>query len=173
MWYYTNPSIEEAKQSTGMVDDEALVLSQNPDSSSSLVPAGATKEARAVVDNEHLKWEDFCQVVPRMVWAMEIADWQPERVTMLAQLWGNLMVHRLRSTTDPMDQEALLIYQAQQRRLWHRAITSPEGAWNIGIICKQSLQRNCDKVYQDRHQEADRIRDAQVHVGSLLKEEEN
>lgn len=114
MWYYTNPGIEEAKRSTGMVDDKALVLSQNPDGSSSLVPAGATKEARAVVDNEHLKWEDFCQVVPRMVRAMEIADWQPECVTMLAQLWGNLMVHRLWSTTDPMDQEALLVYQAQQ-----------------------------------------------------------
>jgi hypothetical protein len=77
-----------------------------------LVPAGATKEA--IVDNEHLKWEDFCQAVLRMVWAMEIADWQPKHVTMLAQLWGNLMVHRLRSITDPIDQEALLVYQAQQ-----------------------------------------------------------
>jgi hypothetical protein len=59
----------------GTVDDEALVLAQNPDGSSSLVPAGATKEARAVVNDEYLKWEDICQVVPRMVQAMEIADW--------------------------------------------------------------------------------------------------
>jgi len=95
MWYYTNPGIEEAKRNTGTMDNEALVLSQNPDGSSSLVPAGTIKQARAVIDDEHLKWEDFCQAVLRMVQAMETADWQPERVTMLAQLWGNIMVHRL------------------------------------------------------------------------------
>jgi hypothetical protein len=149
MWYYTNSCIEEAKQNTGTVDDEALVLSQNPDGSSSLVPAGATKQARAVIDDKHLKWEDFCQAVPRMIQAMETTDWQPEQVTTPAQLWGNPMVHRLQLTTDLIDQEALLVYQAQQCQSWHHAITSPEGAWNIGIICEQSLQQNCDKVYQD------------------------
>ena len=138
MWYYTNSGIEEAKRSTGTVDDETLVLSWNPDSSSSLVPAGATKEGRGVVDDEHFKWEDFCQAVPRMVRAMEIADWQPERVTMLAAcpIMGKSDGIRLRSTPIPWIKElySFTKHSKSQRRSWHRAITSPEGAWNIGIM---------------------------------------
>ncbi|KAF8803480.1 hypothetical protein BYT27DRAFT_7020019, partial [Phlegmacium glaucopus] len=53
---------------------------------------------------------------------MEEADWPQDHVTMLAKFWGNLQIHELRSSRDPLDQKTLIVYQAEQRRLWHLAI---------------------------------------------------
>ena len=92
------------------------------------------RRSNKVIDDKDILWEDFCKAVPRMLLAMEEADWPVERIIMLASFWANLQVHELRSSRDPVDQKTLLLYQAQQRRLWHLAIPSPRGAYNISVI---------------------------------------
>lgn len=84
-----------------------------------------------------------------MIVAMEEADWPHECVMMLAKFSGNLQVHELCSSRDPLDQKALLVYQAEQRRLWHLAISSPRGAYNLSRINDEILRKTCDKVYWD------------------------
>ena len=64
-----------------------------------------------------------------MIVAMEDADWPPDRVNMLATFWANILSHPFRSSRNPLDQTALLAYQAKEHRLWHAAIL-PRGAYN-------------------------------------------
>ncbi|KAF8802318.1 hypothetical protein BYT27DRAFT_7215415 [Phlegmacium glaucopus] len=134
LWYYTNAGLDEASRSSNTADDEAMVMLRLPDGVTSWVPAASARTASGVVDDKDLPWEDFCQAAPRMIVAMEEADWPQDRVTMLAKFWGNLQVHEFRSSRDPLDQKALIVYQAEQRRLWHLAISSPRGAYNLSRI---------------------------------------
>ncbi|KAF8799181.1 hypothetical protein BYT27DRAFT_7044024, partial [Phlegmacium glaucopus] len=111
LWYYTNAGLDEAFRNTNTTDDEAMVMLRRPNGSTSWVPAASTKTASGVIDDKDIPWEDFCQAAPRMIVAMEEADWPRDRVTMLAKFWGNLQVHELRSSRDPLDQKTLIVYQ--------------------------------------------------------------
>ena len=101
-----------------------------------------------------------------MIVAMEEASWPQERVAMLAKFWGNLQVHELRSSRDPLDQKALIVYQAEQRRLWHLAISSPQGAYNLARINEEILRKTREKVYWDERRMKNYDRD--LHVSFLL-----
>ncbi|KAF8799551.1 hypothetical protein BYT27DRAFT_7039294, partial [Phlegmacium glaucopus] len=111
LWYYTNADLDDALRSSSTIDDEVMVMLHRPDGSSSWVPSASTRDAIGVLDDKHISWEDFCQAVPRMIVAMEEADWPQDRVTMLAKFWGNLQVHELHSSRDPLDQKTLILYQ--------------------------------------------------------------
>ena len=94
-----------------------------------------------------------------MIVAMEEAGWPQECVAMLAKFWGNLQVHELHSSRDPLDQKTLILYQAEQRRLWHIAITSPQGAYNLSHINEEIMRKTREKVYWDEHHAKDFERD--------------
>lgn len=162
LWYYTNAGLDEAIRNSNSTDDEAMVMLRLPNGSTSWVPAAAARTSSAVTDDKNILWEDFCQAAPRMIVAMEEAGWPHERVAMLAKFWGNLQVHELRSSRDPLDQKALLVYQAEQRRLWHLAIASPKGAYNISRINEEILRKTREKVYWDDRRVKDYERDHRV-----------
>ena len=168
LWYYTNAGLDEAFRNSNTIDDEAMTMLRLPNGSTSWVPAAATKTALAVTDDKNILWEDFCQAAPRMILAMEEADWPQDRVQMIAKFWGNLQVHELRSSRDPLDQKTLLIYQAEQRRLWHLAITSPRGAYNISRINEEIMRKTRDKVYWEDRRLKDYERDYRVSLFSSL-----
>ena len=159
LWYYTNAGLDEALRNSNTTDDEAMVMLCLPNGSTSWVLAAATRTASAVTDDKNILWEDFCQAAPRMIVAMEEADWPPERVSMLAKFWGNLQIHELRSSRDPLDQKTLIVYQAEQRRLWHLAISSPQGAYNLSRINEDILRKTREKVYWDDRRSKDYERD--------------
>ena len=164
LWYYTNAGLDDALHNTNTVDDEAMVMLRQPNGSTSWVPAASTKTAIGVTDDKDIRWEDFCQAAPRMIVAMEEADWPHDRITMLAKFWGNLQVHELRSSRDPLDQKTLLVYQAEQRRLWHLAITSPRGAYNISRINDEIMRKTREAVYWENRRALDRERDYRVRL---------
>ena len=170
LWYYTNAGLDEAFRNSNTVDDEAMMMLRLPNGSTSWVPAASTRTASGVVDDRNILWEDFCQAAPRMIGAMEEADWPQERVAMLAKFWGNLQVHELRSSRDPLDQKTLIVYQAEQRRLWHLAISSPQGAYNLSRINEEILRKTRDKVYWEDRRVKDFQRDLRVRIASLLRE---
>ena len=133
-----------------------------PNGSSSWVPAASTRNAASVTDDKNILWEDFCQAAPRMIVAMEESDWPQDRVAMLAKFWGNLQMHEYRFSRDPLDQRMLIVYQAEQRRLWHLAISSPQGAYNLSRINEEIMRKTRDKVYCDEHCQKDYQRNFRV-----------
>jgi hypothetical protein len=159
LWYYTNSGLDEAFRNSNTTDDEAMMMIHLANGSTSWVPAAATRSASAITDDKNLFWEDFCQAAPCMIVAMEEADWPQERVAMLAKFWGNLQVHELRTSRDPLDQKTLLVYQAEQRRLWHLAITSPRGAYNLSRINEEVMKKTREQVYWDHRRIKDYERD--------------
>jgi hypothetical protein len=147
LWYFTNEGLEDALNSHQSVDDSAMVLSNNPDGSTSWITATSSRGAGKVRSDKDLTMEDFCHAVTRIIPAMEDADWPPDRVQMFATFWGNVLTHRFRSSPKATDQKALLTYQDKQRRLWHMAITSPRGGYNLSIIDETILLQTRDEVY--------------------------
>ena len=167
LWYFTNDGLDYACQHSTTLDENTMVQVQDKDGTAAWVPAVASREARTVADDRVISWENFCQAVPRILLAMEAAKWPPQCLTMLANLWGKLQVHEFRSSHDPLDQRALIVYQAEQRRAWHQAIDSPGGAWDIGTLCESTLSRVRDVVYREDRQRLDSQRDYHVCLLSL------
>jgi hypothetical protein len=161
LWYYTNDGLHDAARSQYSDDDEAMVLSRNPDGTSSWVSAAASRESKKIIDDKNLHWDDFAQAVPRMLVAMENSGWPGERIAMLAGFWGNLQTHELRSSINPLDQRTLLAYQAKHRRQWHAAITSPNGAYNISIIDESRMRATREEIYWEDRNKRDNERDCQ------------
>ena len=159
LWYYTNAGLDEAFCNSNTVDDEAMIMVRLPNGSTSWVPAASSRTASGVIEDRNIFWEDFCQAAPRMIIAMEEANWPQERVAMLAKFWGNLQIHDLRSSRDPLDQKTLIVYQAEQRRLWHLAILPPQGAYNLSRINEEIMGKTREKVYWDEHRVKDYQRD--------------
>ena len=81
---------------------------------------------------------------------------------MIAKFWGGLQIHEYRSSRDPLNQKALIVYQAEQRRLWHLTIASPHGAYNLSRINEQIMRKTREKVYWDDHRLKDFQRDFRV-----------
>lgn len=86
LWYYTNAGLDEAFRNSNTMDDEAMMMIRLPNGSTSWAPAASsTRNAASVTEDRNILWEDFCQAAPRMIVAMEEADWPQERVAMLAK----------------------------------------------------------------------------------------
>ncbi|KDQ55577.1 hypothetical protein JAAARDRAFT_195428 [Jaapia argillacea MUCL 33604] len=126
MWYFTNAGIDDALHHSTTVDNDAMVLQANTEGKNRWVPAASVRVAWDFVEDKDLAWEDFCQAVPRMIMAMEDADWPVERVDM-----------------------TLLVYQGDQRKLWHQAMSSPQGGYNISKINDNVLRKAREAVYWD------------------------
>ena len=167
LWYYTNAGLDEAFRNSNTVDDEAMIMVRLPNGSTSWVPAASSRTSSGVIEDRYILWEDFCQAAPRMIIAMEEADWPQERVAMLAKFWGNLQIHELQSSRDPLDQKTLIVYQAEQRRLWHLAISSPQGAYNLSCINEEIMRKTRDKVYWDERRVKDYQRDLRVRLFAI------
>ena len=87
--------------------------------------------------------------------------------SMLAKFWGNLQMHEYRFSRDPLDQKTLLVYQAEQRRLWHLAIASPQGAYNLSRINEDIMRKTKEKVYWDERRQKDYQKDFRVRIFRL------
>ena len=151
LWYYTNKGLDNALSTYNSTDNDALTLLRRPDGSTSLIPASSTKESKGVVEDCEIEWEDFCIAAPRMIEAMGRANWPRERIQMMADFWTNLQEHPFRSSGAPFEQKSLLVYQAEQRRLWHIAITNPHSGYNLALINEALLRDTKERLFwEDR-----------------------
>ncbi|KAG1762098.1 hypothetical protein EDD22DRAFT_970190 [Suillus occidentalis] len=112
------------------------------------VSAATSKPAAGVIADRDLSPVDFAQAIPRIMAAIEERDWTKQRVLMLAQFWGAIMLHRYWNSNDLLARRAILLYQEEQRRAWHSAILSSNGAWDISIIDEPTLVRTFERVYR-------------------------
>ena len=66
---------------------------------------------------------------------------------MMMEFWSNLNMHPYRSSRDQLDRDVLLLYQAEQRKLWHQAISSPGHGYDLSQINKELLCQTKDRLY--------------------------
>ena len=147
LWYFTNACLDNATKAFNILEDEALSFIKRSDSSTSLVPALSSKESRNVIEDSKLSWDEFCITAPHMILAMSRAECPPNRITMMMEFWSNLNMHPYRSSRDQLDRDALLLYQAEQRKLWHQAINSPGHSYDLSQINEELLRQTKDRLY--------------------------
>jgi hypothetical protein len=140
LYYFTNKGLDDAFKSSLTAEPEALVMMPLDNGFHSWVPAAAVKDPKAVItQDENLSWEQFNEAAPRMITAMKLHDWPEDRVHMFIQFWSALQTHYWRHAPDPLQQRALLLYQAQQRRRWHLHATSGSCTWSLETINERLL----------------------------------
>ncbi|KAG2052185.1 hypothetical protein BDR06DRAFT_865017, partial [Suillus hirtellus] len=69
LWYFTNDGLNDAKLKSS-VDEDAMIMAMLAGGDTAWVSATSTRNARAVIDDQNLKFEDFCQACPRIIEAM-------------------------------------------------------------------------------------------------------
>ena len=168
LWYFTNAGLDDASKAFNIIEEDALSLIKAGDGSTSLVPALSSKESRNVVEDSNLSWDDFCIAAPRMILAMSRSEWPPDRIAMMTEFWSNLNTHPFRSSRDPLDRDALLLYQAEQRKLWHQAINSPGYGYDLSQINEELLRQTKDRLYWIEWEHRERGRDHTVCADNLL-----
>lgn len=109
--------------------------------------------AAGVIADRLLTPLDFSRAVPRFNVSLEQQGWVASRVRILAQFFGGLMPHDYWTSDNQFEQRVLLVYQEEQRRPWHQAISQPAGAWNISILDETGISRCFDRIYH-----AERVR---------------
>ena len=147
LWYFTNAGLDNAAKAFSILEEDVLSLVKRDNGSTSLVPALASKESRSIVEDSKLPWDDLCIAASRMILAMSGSRWPPDQITMMTNFWTNINTHPYRSLKDPLDWNVLLLYQAEQRKLWHQAINSPRHRYNLSQINKELMWQARDRLY--------------------------
>ncbi|KAG1762823.1 hypothetical protein EDD22DRAFT_822991 [Suillus occidentalis] len=148
LYYWTNQGLDDALTNYRTRDDDSMVPSIGEDGSTVWVSAATSKPAAGVIADRDLSPVDFAQAILRIMAAIEERDWTKQRVLMLVQFWGAIMLHRYWNSNDLLARRAILLYQEEQRRAWHSAILSSNGAWDISIIDEPTLVRTFERVYR-------------------------
>ena len=147
LWYFTNSGLDDVAKAFSILEEDALSHVKRDDGSTSLVPALSSKESRSVVEDCKLSWDNFCIALPHMILAMSQSEWPPDWITMMMEFWMNINTHPFRSSRDPLDWSTLLLYQAEQRKLWHEAINSPGHRYDLSQINEELLRQTKDRLY--------------------------
>lgn len=146
LWYVTNEGLDSARRSNVAADSHSMVMTTNEDGTTAW--QSAAQPARGVIDDEDLPWEVVCTACPLLVTAAASAGWTDERIDMLAGFFGGIVTHPWRGSRDPHERRALHVYLAEQRRLWHAAIASTTGGYNISMFNHQVLCNTYERVYR-------------------------
>ena len=147
LWYFTNARLDNTAKAFSILEEDVLSLVKRDDGSTSLVSALSSKESRSVVEDNKLSWDDFCIAAPHMISAISWSEWPPDQINMMTKFWMNINTHPYRLLRDPLDQNTLLLYQAEQRKLWHQAINSPGHRYDLLQINEELLHQTKDRLY--------------------------
>jgi len=172
LYYFTNQGLTDTKKSSAGTDEEALVPITDPFTKTmSWIPAAAKRDSSFVIQDKDLSWEQFSIAVPRLMDAMNNADWTQQCRNMLAVFWSGLLNHEYHSSPKDLDIKTLLVYQAEQQSNWHEAIDTPISAWDISIINEDIMQEVSEQVYKEHHDRLDsemRLRVSVLHFFYLI-----
>lgn len=162
LWYWTNKGLEHARNTFNSTEEDAMSFLQEADGSISLVPAYSSKDAKTALDDQELDWEQFSISASRMLNAMTHAGWPQEWVTMMASFWKNIKEHPFRGSDNPLDPKTLLVYQAEQRKLWHYTINTPNAGYNLSEINEEVLLDTKQRLFWREMSEKEREREQRV-----------
>jgi len=160
MYHWTNAGLQEALRTLPAVDDESMTMIHLADGTSTFVPAAAARDKKVIADKD-LSFEDFCQAIPRYLDALETANTPLDKVDMLATFWASIQVHKYRSSLDPIDTKALLVYAGEQRILWYAAQANIDTTKHYVLtrINTALLEITRERVYREERSAIDRRND--------------
>jgi hypothetical protein len=164
LWYFTNKGIEDASRSFSLVDDDVMVITKKADGTTSLIPASSAKEEKGLIEDQDLSWEEFTIASARMIDAMDKAEWPQDRISMMTAFWGGIQIHPFRSSSSALDRNTLLLYQAEQRKLWHQAIRTPGHGYSLAGINEQLLRETKERLYWIDRERKEKDKEAWVCV---------
>ncbi|KAG0704008.1 hypothetical protein DFH29DRAFT_802590 [Suillus ampliporus] len=152
--YFTNKGLHEAKTSLTSTEPDGMLLMPAVDGQQIWVNAGTICDPKSVVTkDENLSWEEFNEAAPHMITAMKQHEWPEDRVKMHVQFWTALQSHHWRHAFDDMKQQALLLYQSQQRRLWHLTAGGPHG-WSIAELNHELILEVREEIFNQQRAQA-------------------
>ncbi|KAG1844080.1 hypothetical protein DFJ58DRAFT_731384 [Suillus subalutaceus] len=131
-----NPTIlplDDAKLKSS-VDEDTMIMATLAGGDTAWVSATSMRNAKAVIDDQNLNFEDFCQACPHIIDAMQEAAWPADRIQMMAKFWCNLQVHNFRSMHDPLAQKALVIYHIPGYRSEDPDLRSNPDPMDISVV---------------------------------------
>ncbi|KAF8954377.1 hypothetical protein BDZ97DRAFT_1766288 [Flammula alnicola] len=114
LWHLTNKGIKHALSDPASLNTDRLDIIRDANGGMSLIPTGATKGSRAVIDDANLTWDEFMQAATRLLHHMQLKRWQKDQL------------HHFHYSDDPIEWHALLLYQSKQRKLWHMTVITDE-----------------------------------------------
>ncbi|KAG6886775.1 hypothetical protein C0992_002437 [Termitomyces sp. T32_za158] len=170
LWYFTNEGLDYALKTSTALDDDTVVQSIDKDGNAIWVTAAASKGSKTVQDNKNLLWEQLLVMIPRFLDAIHAAGWTNQRQDMMARLFMGLQAHPYRLSRDPLDRTTLLKYLSEQRRLWHQALDTGTGAWNIGLLSESLICAAGDSVHKEFFDQREAERNRMVSQVSLREE---
>lgn len=150
LYYFTNQGIMDAKEVATAPSNGTYTWKQQEDGTSTIVDSTESKRGLKTdpLPDDKLSWEQFFEATPRMLQLMARYNWPQDWIDMHHQFWLNIQSHRWRTSNDPLAKKALLVYQAEQRRNWHYAISTPFG-YSIAEIEEELLKRTRDELGQN------------------------
>ncbi|KZP21856.1 hypothetical protein FIBSPDRAFT_825315 [Athelia psychrophila] len=167
LWFLTPEGLDSARRTNLHHNQNTMVVTQNDNGSTPWEPT--VQPPRGIVDDEDLPWEDFCTTCPLFIKAAEDALRPSERVDMMSGLFFAVQTHPWRRSRDPLERRSLLVYAAEQRRLWHTAITANGGAYNVSIFNESILRSTHDRLYrEDRKVQDAAARRSNMYVPVLV-----
>ena len=139
IWYYTKVGLKNAK-SFAAIDNNALTLVTNSDSTTMAIPATSLRDAKGMVEDHDLTMEQFQVGAMWMLTAMKQAKWPTDRIQMMEAFWTKIMDHPYQTSLDEWDQLTLLLYQSEQQKQWLQTINSPAYTYDLQEINEEVLR---------------------------------
>jgi hypothetical protein len=166
LWHFTDNGIRHGSRDVSLVDDDALRLVDDGEGNVSFVKDGSKKALETRVADQDLSWEEVTVAILQFLRALVLAGWPEDRRQMFSRFFGAIQVHRWRTETDPdgIKRHALLIYMAEQRKLWHQFIEARGAVFapNISILNEEALRRAKDEAYDHFRRRLDKKMELRV-----------
>ncbi|KAG1744540.1 uncharacterized protein EDB91DRAFT_1272466 [Suillus paluster] len=162
LYYFTNKGLNEAKKNLLSTESRGLILLPGADGQQTWVNADETRDLKAVITkDENFSWEEFNEAAPCMVIAMKQQEWPEDRINMHISFWTALQNHHWCHAIDTLKQRALLLYQSQQRRMWHLTAGDPHG-WSIAELSHELILEAREEIFNlDRDQALNALKQTQ------------
>ncbi|KAG1855953.1 hypothetical protein F4604DRAFT_1685611 [Suillus subluteus] len=153
LYYFTNKGLNEAKKNVLSTEARGMILLPGTDGQQMWVNADETHDSKvAITKDENLSWEELNEAALRIIIAMQQQEWPEDHINMHIAFWMALQNHRWCHATNPLKQRALLLYQSQQRRMWHLTAGSPHG-WSIAELNHELILEAREEIFNiDRDQ---------------------
>ena len=156
IWYYTKAGLKNAKSFVA-IDNNALTLVMNSDSTTTAIPTTSSRDAKGMVKDHNLTMEQFQVGAMQMLTAMNQANWPTDCIQMMEAFWMNIMDHLYWTSLDEWDQLTLLLYQSEQwktvvpkHQLLRLCLQSLRYQWRGAQGCQKKKKSMCVGVYSNK-----------------------
>lgn len=157
LWYFTPKGCEAAASHAVSLDADTFTIAKS-DSNLTLLPTRSTSMPKnSIIQDQHLSFSDMGTAKNNLITHMQRCGWPDGVVTSFMKFYTLLDTHPIRS--QPQGEQAILMYQAEVRRDWHRELAASRDhrVFNLARVCNGRLQIIADSIRIDLHNQLIRV----------------